>query len=323
MTTETKIAAILPLEEYYKVPQLKQKLANFRDIAKYHGIRIKPKRKHEFINELHNKMKEIFYIKKIQRNIRIKLRRILINCHGPLYTNRNYSVNDTDFYTLDEITDIPSALIFSYKDDSEKVYGFHWYSFLKLIAGDSKNPPQRPIYNPYNRELIDKSVLQTFARFIFISNKVFKINLREKIEEEPAMSTEVRYKQRLTDIFLKIDSLGNYSQVEWYNSLNKHRIVRFIQELKDIWGYRLNLSLEMKRNIIGINDPFLSINTINLINFPIEQIKTIGLNIIEKFITSGRTNEYKTLGSIYVLSALTLVSREAAMALPHLYQSLV
>tara|TARA_Y100000768_G_scaffold307929_5_gene242095 strand:+ start:39056 stop:40024 length:969 start_codon:yes stop_codon:yes gene_type:complete len=322
MSVETKSAAILPLEEYYKVPKIKQNMSLFRDIAKHYKIRIKPKRKQEFINELHDKMKELFYVKKIQRVVRSKFRRILVNCHGPAYNDPKCCVNDTDFYTLDNIADIPAMYIFSYKDEKNKVYGFHWYSFLKLISGDGKTPNSE-IYNPYNRELIKKPVLQMFAKFVYLSNKVFKINLSENVEDEPIMSKQVRYQQRLTDIFMKIDSLGNYSQIEWYNSLNHHRTVRFIQELKDIWAYRLNLSHEMKRNIIGNYDPFHTLNIGTLINVPLEELKIFGLNIIEKFITSGRTNEYKTLGSIYVLSALTLVNQNAAMALPHLYESLV
>lgn len=322
MSEATKTGTILPLEEYYKVPKIKQNFSLFKDIAKHYRLRIKPKRKQEFISELHDKMKELFNIIKIQRAIRIKLRRILIKCHGPGYCNNESCVNDTDFYTLDNITEIPAMYLFSYKDEKNKIYGFHWYSFLKLISGDGKTP-QSEIYNPYNRELIDKHVLQTFAKFVYLSNKVFKINLRENMDEEPIMTKQVRYQQRLTDIFMKIDSLGNYSQIEWYNSLNHHRTLRFIQELKDIWAYRLNLSLEMKRNIIGHYDPFHTLNIHALMNISLEELKIFGLNIIEKFITSGRTDEYKTLGSIYVLSALTLVNHNAAVALPHLYESLV
>jgi len=318
MNKESKQVRVLPLCEYYKVPTLKQKLADFRIIAKFHNIRIKPKRKQEFINELHDKMKQLFNVQKIQRVMRIKLRRILIKCHGPAYCNTKCCVNDTDFYTLDNINDIPPMFIFSYEDDSEKIYGFHWLSFLKLISG-----PKGTVCNPYNRTLIPQHVLQTFAKYLYFSDTVFKIKLRENVQEEPKMSKQVRYQQKLTDIFMKIDSLGNYSQIEWYNSLNQYRIVKFMQELNDIWGYRLNLSNEMKQNIIGLYDPLIGINFGALLNIPLEDLKMLGLNIIEKFIMSGVSNEYQTLGSIYVLTALTLVNPNAAEALPDLYQSVV
>ena len=50
--------------------------------------------------------------------------------------------------------------------------------------------------------------------------------------------------------------------------------------------------------------------------------KTI-LQIIENFITKGRTTEFKYLGSMYVLGAFTLVSQGAADALPWLFESVV
>lgn len=318
--SDEKEATTLPLEEYFKIPTLKTKLSNFRDIAKYHGIRIKPKRKQEYINELHDKMKQIFYVKKIQRAIRIKLRRILVKCHGPAFCNNDCCVNDTDFYTLDEIAGISPVCLFSYKDDG-KIYGFHWLSFLKLIAGAGISNVD--ILNPYNRNVISKEVLQTFGKYIFISNNVFKINLRENVQEEPPMSKQIRYQQRLTDIFMKIDSLGNYSQIEWYESLSHQKTLRFIQELKDIWVYRLGLTNEMKLKILGLYDPFLNLNISALSNITYDELKTFGLNIIDKFISAGINDEYKTLGSIYVLSALTLVNPNAATALPHLYSALV
>jgi len=308
---------VMQLEEYFKIPTLKLKLSEFKEIAQYHGIKVKLKRKQEYINELYDKMKQLFFIKKIQRAIRIKLRYILVSCHGPAHCNTSCCVNDTDFYTLDNIADIAPPYLFSYKDFNGKIYAFHWVSFLKLAAGKTE------VHNPYNRNVIGERVIQTFARYLFISSKVFKINLRENIEDEPQMTKQVRYQQRLTDIFMKIDSLGNYSQIEWYESLSHLKLLRFIQELKDIWVYRLNLTNEMKLNILGLYDPFINLNVTALTTISFDEIKNFGLNIIEKFISSGRTDEYKTLGSIYVLSALTLVNHSAATALPHLYESLI
>ena len=46
------------------------------------------------------------------------------------------------------------------------------------------------------------------------------------------------------------------------------------------------------------------------------------LETIELFIGSGVNVDSKTLGSYYVLSALTLVSSQASNAFPWLYQSL-
>ena len=42
-----------------------------------------------------------------------------------------------------------------------------------------------------------------------------------------------------------------------------------------------------------------------------------------KLVTKGITDEYRSLGAFYVLTALTLSSSEAANAMPWLYQSAI
>ena len=51
------------------------------------------------------------------------------------------------------------------------------------------------------------------------------------------------------------------------------------------------------------------------------QIQLLAINIMEKFVNNGITDEYKKFGTYYVLMSLTLVSNDAAIALPALYES--
>ena len=44
---------------------------------------------------------------------------------------------------------------------------------------------------------------------------------------------------------------------------------------------------------------------------------------MEEFMYYGTTDDYRNLGASYILTALTLVNNEAAVALPWLYQSVV
>jgi hypothetical protein len=95
-----------------------------------------------------------------------------------------------------------------------------------------------------------------------------------------------------------------------------------MRELIDIWMYRAQLSITIKREICPPNgDPFTFINGqfMNSSNF--ETLKESVLNIIEIFIKRGVNNESKILGSNYILCALTLVNNDAAISLPWLYQS--
>ena len=116
--------------------------------------------------------------------------------------------------------------------------------------------------------------------------------------------------------------MGNYTDAKWFNSLNRAGLIRYMRELIDIWAYRAQLSIVIKREICPPNgDPFrfLNIHSINSLSY--EALKETILNIIEIFIKRGINNESKILGSNYVLCALTLVNTDAALSLPWLYQS--
>ena len=46
-----------------------------------------------------------------------------------------------------------------------------------------------------------------------------------------------------------VDSLGNYSDVNWFLKLSKRQLIRYIRELHDIWNYRAQLTSEIKLKI--------------------------------------------------------------------------
>ena len=68
---------------------------------------------------------------------------------------------------------------------------------------------------------------------------------------------------------------------------------------------------------------FRNINLYNILNYDVFFLKKVTLNIIDELINTGIDAEYKSLGAIYVLTALTLVSNDAAAAMPWLYHSVV
>jgi hypothetical protein len=128
---------------------------------------------------------------------------------------------------------------------------------------------------------------------------------------------------KILDIFQNIDSLGNYSDPQWFLSLNRQQILKFVRELHDIWSYRAQLLPETKRNICPpTGDPFRNITVNHILNETnIDNIRKIVYPLLEKFVNSGIDNDSKSLGAYYVLSALTLVNENAATSLPWLFQS--
>jgi hypothetical protein len=95
--------------------------------------------------------------------------------------------------------------------------------------------------------------------------------------------------------------------------------------MKDIFDYRAGLTDAVKRQIIPPHG-ILSIQGLRnwlLENDDIGVLRLKAYEFINKLTTSGITNEDKSLGVLYVLTALTLSSSEAAQAMPWLYQSVV
>jgi hypothetical protein len=55
----------------------------------------------------------------------------------------------------------------------------------------------------------------------------------------------------------------------------------------------------------------------------LDDVRKYILNVLEKLVLSGVDKDSKCLGAYYVLGALTLVSVNAANALPWLYQAFI
>ena len=156
-------------------------------------------------------------------------------------------------------------------------------------------------------------------------SKILKITIVLDLEDEtPSISEEKVVELRALSLFQNIDSLGNYSNCNWFLSLNRNQIIKFVRELADIWSYRAQLSVETKRAICPPNgDPFRNLN-MSLIhisqNFNI--VRKVVLEVLEKLVNTGVDKDSKSLGAYYVLGALTLVNQDAATSLPWLFQSL-
>ena len=292
----------------YKVPELKI-------IAKSYNLKISGT-KSELINRIYFYLKSSIYILNIQKVFRGWLQRKCNKLHGPAYKCRNMCNNDTDFLSGDEIKNIDNNQFFSYTDSDNFTYGFDIVSLFNLII-NSKN---HEVKNPYNRNNIDFQVIYSFNRLIKISNALKKNIILEM--ETIVVSQEKSIELKVIDLFQQINLLGNYSEYTWFLSLTKPLLVKFIRELSDIWFYRAQITIETKKAICPLHDPF------NFFNFNyilhennLDKIRLYILHLLSKLVNSGINRDNKALGACYILGALTLVNADAAESLPWLYQS--
>ena len=241
--------------------------------------------------------------------------------HGPASINRSLCNNSSDFITMEELNEINFHNFISYKDDDGFIYGFNICSLYNLFIKD-KIPK-----NPYNRREFSCELFKSIKSLLRKSNLLgIKINIElEDDNKNPLISPGKLIELKALSLFQKIDDLGNYSDSNWFLSLKKPEIIKFLRELIDIWNYRAQLTHQTKMNIYPpYGEPFsnLSLNYIyqenNIIN-----IRKFTLEYLEKLVYFGVDKDSKSLGAYYILGALTLVNNEAANALPWLYHSFI
>jgi hypothetical protein len=297
----------LILTNSYNVSQLKS-------MARFYKLKVSGN-KMELIKRVWNYLKFSYYTTQLQKIWRGYIVRDYNSITGR-FMDKSKCINQTDFLSLNDLSEIPDFQFFSFKDEDGFIYGFDAMSFHNLIE-KNKEP-----YNPYNRKVLDKNIINLFGKFIRYS-LLFKKNVKIVMPKETDMlSEEKKIEMHAYEIFQKIDSFGHITNAQWFLQLERVKLVKLLRELLDIWNYRASLTNQTKRAIYPPNgDPFRhinyhSINTSNKIQLQIKSLK-----LFDKLITSGIDDNSKSLGAFYILGALTLVNQNASAALPWLYES--
>ena len=130
--------------------------------------------------------------------------------------------------------------------------------------------------------------------------------------------------ERARQLFTEIDNLGNYSNLVWFTVLDRRGYLRYFRILRDVWTYRARIPTDIKFKICPLWDPFFILTEVSNINdLTLEQLQCLCLSVMEDMVYTGVDTEFKTLGSLHVLSVLTIVNNGARQALPWLYDSLI
>lgn len=299
---------------YKQLLLFKYKNNDLKKLCKSYGIR-RNGNKNELLIRLYNYIKWNKYsiiIQKIYRGFLVrylnKLKHITI---------KDKCVNNTDFLTLCNISNIPYNQII-YINDKNCTFGYDICSLYQLII---KNKYKN---NPYTRRKFKSNIKYDLERIIRISNMLgLGTNIKLK-DDLTNISKKKKIELETIRLFQLMDNKGFITDINWFLSLNKIKLIKYLKELMDIWNYRAQLSDNIKKLICPPNGMLLdnigNINTPNsLISRDITSLQQYVLNIINKLITKSNDEQYRYLGMTYVLGALTLVNTNTANALAWLY----
>ena len=306
------------IEQYSLLLNYNYKIKQLQKISKHYKQKTTGK-KSELLNNIYNFLKLSFQSIKVQKIIRGFLLRSHNYYRGPAYYKRSLCNNDTDFFTLENMKEINNYQFISFKNSNGIIYGYDIVSLYNLIIKSGKKAT-----NPYDRSKFPSYLFSNIKKLKSLGRALnYEMNIN--INEEKTESKKKTIEFKIISLFQKIDEHGFITNIEWFNSLSRNGLLRYIRELGDIWNYRAQLSIETKRNICPPHgNPFIYFNTQNFYtNINVDQLKLSILKVMEVLIKNGNTNEDRSLGAFYVLSALTLVNNDAADSLPWLYQSVM
>lgn len=240
-----------------------------------------------------------------------------------------------------------------------------------VVIGNTNNIPLG-IINPYTREVFQVKTVKCIVDFCFLSYMLLRTNsniemdwkLLGRILEglkpdasigdpgQQARNQKQRHREetqlffserrlmntrtRIVNLFIDVDLLGNYSNINWFLDLNLASLIYYAIILYEIWEYRGRIPEETKTNICPFHSPFS--DNIDMIRFllnenageTLERIYPFDFETTRKYCIQSMENmvymsadiHYRKLGSMYVLMALTTISKAARNSLPWLYENL-
>jgi hypothetical protein len=261
---------------------------------------------------------------------------------------------DNDFLTMEPISDLPHYQKIMFRENG-LIYGFDLSSFYQYVKKNNISLTTtkeiiKECQNPYTRQPFTGSLFKYIQKHIQIC-KILKFPIELGSEEHHtitetltplqqtfeyydalSLSPQEKLYRRTADLFQYIDTFGYITDPQWFLQLDIHNVIRFVREVKDIWEYRAQITPETRNRICpnshiitSQHNPFYSVYGVFLQNIytssPTDElglinVKHVILTMCDKLTKNGITQDDKSLGIIFILMALTIVSHNASIAMP-------
>ena len=245
--------------------------------------------------KMYEKEGDIQKITRIQALLRGKSQREKLNTYQ--------CNNDEDFYTYDDLKNVPKIYFYSYSDSNNLRWGFDIRSLQKLI---SMHYP-----NPYTTEPVPENVIQDVSLKM---SDLKKLPEYEDLTDSIQRDRKALIKQNVVDLFSLIEQSGYTCHVEWFTTLTRHKLKELYKQLEDIWNYRSQLSNEMKRNICPPDGQIFQTPIVEVMHYTVkEDLQELILHEVKKF-TKAVSDSDRKLGYMYFLIGLGTVSQDCKEA---------
>lgn len=282
---------------------------------------------------------------KLQAHVRGTIVRNHLALHGPAVLKRSKCNNLSDFVTLEETATIPMDQFFSFEDDNGFMYGYNVLSLYALMEREGYQ-----VKNPYNRKSIDAVTLNRFFELLrlhqrrnMLSPAVAFIPPPIHIVDAAAAARIEARARRAEALELKLEQVSDeedryriHEIVEQFNSelypiadlerilgdLDAIEQLQFLQELKDIWLFRSELTDEVKEELNPMGGlMFPRTRHLQYLVNRNTNIMPILLSTVEKVIWSAADTEWSHLSEYFIIGALTLASDEAETLVPWIHDA--
>ena len=319
---DNSATVILPIQYRSGLKYHKVKTTDLKKTLNYYNLNSEGPKKKLFdrlavhYDSLLPFIKHINYILYIQtwfkKQITIKL--------NNLQTYFNYSinkcVNDSDVLTLERLDSLDKNRIFTYKDTDNFIYGYDIYSISKLLEQSNRNP--------YTGKAIDEITILKITKLLhYLSLTGYTLANQSDGDSSNQIAENPKHlvKRRVIKVFQEMDQLDQYTNPTWFLDLNVNSLYRFYKEAEDIWNYRLNLTKETKGRIVPPDGKVFNVEPKHVLkDYPtLTKLRNVCLDVMEKLIYSAEDRSDRVNGCIYILLALVIVNKEAALAMPSYY----
>jgi len=288
----------------------------------------------------------------LQRFIKKSLNNYKLKLLGPAFNNRSLCVNDSDFFTLDELKDIPNDEFFSFKDEKNFIYGFHIDSITQLVFKSDEHYFEQFKKKIKNKQIIINNnsinlcyhqfikllcnhynkikVLNPYTRFLINNNTKFKIiTLYAKKEYDINKITTTNndilpidiklfVKNKCLEIFQKIDLYGYQTDINWLYNQNTTILKIFYKKLALLWNFEFGLNHEGRYKIAQTNHVFNNLHDIMTSRIDKYNLLDKILEPVNIIVSNGATEPDRQNGCIIILYALAFINNRCILANPWL-----